>query len=61
MEGQLVDRELDLLRDRCRFLLVEIHPAILGRESVNRLIGRLLDSGFVLKERQGQNWAFEHP
>jgi FkbM family methyltransferase len=59
-EGALVDRELDTLRNRCRFLLVEIHPARLGQEGFDRMIKRLLDAHFVLKEQLVQNWVFEH-
>jgi FkbM family methyltransferase len=57
-EADLIERELDTLRERCRFFVVEIHPSVLGEERCERIVGRLVDAGFRLRERVGSNWAF---
>ena len=60
MEAALVEREIDTLRQRARFLLVEIHPDIIGDDGTSRLIQTLLASGFILRGQSGRNWAFTH-
>ncbi len=57
-EAALVDRELDTLRHRVRFFLVEIHPDIIGDKSASRIIQTLLEAGFILRSQAGRNWAF---
>jgi FkbM family methyltransferase len=57
-EATLVERELDTLRQRVRFLLVEIHPGFLGNAAASRLVETLQASGFTLRERAHDNWAF---
>jgi FkbM family methyltransferase len=57
-EASMVERELDTLRQRVRFLLVEIHPGFLGDAVASRLVETLQASGFTLRERSHHNWAF---
>jgi FkbM family methyltransferase len=57
-EAFLVKQELETLRQRVRFLLVEIHPEFLGNEGVSQVVETLEASGFTLRERSGDNWAF---
>jgi FkbM family methyltransferase len=59
-EAALVEREIDTLRERVRFLLVEIHPDIIKDEGASRLLQRLLDAGFILRGQCHRNWAFTH-
>ena len=59
-EALLIERELDTLRNRVRFLLVEIHPDIIGDEATSRMLQMLLTSGFILRDQSGRNWAFTH-
>ena len=57
-EALLVSEELDTLRQRVRFLLVEIHPEFLGNEGASQVVQTLESSGFTLRERSHDNWAF---
>jgi hypothetical protein len=57
-EAALVEREQDTLRQRVRFLLVEIHPEFIGCEAASAVVSRLQAAGFTLRERYFNNWAF---
>jgi len=57
-EASLVIREIETLRQRVQFLLVEIHPEFLGNEGASQLVQELQSSGFTLRERSHDNWAF---
>jgi FkbM family methyltransferase len=57
-EASLVEREIDTLRQHVRFLLVEVHPDIIGDEGASRILQTLLTSGFILRGHRGRNWAF---
>lgn len=57
-EADLVAHELGLIANRVAFLLVEIHPTILGEDVANRVVEDLTRAGFTLAERVGSNWAF---
>jgi FkbM family methyltransferase len=59
-EAALVETELDTLRRRVRFFLVEIHPGILGDDTVGRIVQTIQKAGFSLQDRHGINWAFSH-
>ena len=52
-EADVIERELPQLGDRIRFLMVEMHPAILGGERVDCLVHDLRAIGFVLKQQLG--------
>ena len=53
-EKDLIENESALLRSRVRWILVEMHPSILGDETVARLHGRLVSLGFErLEEDSG--------
>jgi len=52
-EADLIQRELPHLRDRIRFFMAEMHPAILGKEAINRLEGKIESQGFRLFEKDG--------
>lgn len=60
-EADLVTHELGLIADRAVFVLVEIHPAILGEDRADRVVAQLTRAGFRLQERVGSNWAFVGP
>jgi hypothetical protein len=57
-EANLVAHELSLIADRAKFVLVEIHPAILGESGADRIVESLTGAGLRLAERVGSNWAF---
>jgi FkbM family methyltransferase len=57
-EADLVGHELSLIADRAAFILVEIHPAVLGEGGADRVVEDLVGAGFRLAERVGLNWAF---
>lgn len=60
-EADLVAHELGLITDRAVFVLVEIHPTILGEDGANRVVEEFTRAGFRLAERVGSNWAFVGP
>ena len=57
-EASLVEREIDVLRQRVPFLLVEIHPHILGAAGEARVVQALESAGFVLQKECSINRAF---
>ena len=57
-EAALVERELDLLRERVPFLLMEIHPHILGEAGEAQVVQSLEAAGFALQEQLRINRAF---
>ncbi len=57
-EMDLVVNELSLLAHCATFILVEIHPAILGEGRASQIVEDLTRAGFTLRERRGSNWAF---
>jgi FkbM family methyltransferase len=57
-EAELVRHELAFIADRVAFVLVEIHPRILGDHGVDEVVNALLGAGFQLAEHNGWNWAF---
>lgn len=52
-EADIIQRELRDLGKRVRFLMAEMHPAILGANSVQDLLADLEAMGFTLRERAG--------
>jgi len=54
-EQDLIRRELASLGARIRFLMVEMHPAILGRDVVDDLMRELKELGFVIKQQIGDS------
>lgn len=52
LENDLIPREI-LPDKRVRYLLVEMHPRILGAERVRHLMGSLLNGGFDLEGKMG--------
>jgi FkbM family methyltransferase len=60
-EANLVSHELRLIADRAAFILVEIHPNILGQQGADRVVEEIMGAGFKLAERVGWNWAFVGP
>ena len=56
-EIELVAHEIDVLRARVPFLLIELHPSIVGQNAVDRMIDALQTAGYKLQEKSGQNVA----
>ena len=54
-ELDVVEREFGALGPRIRFFLAEMHPAILGQVTVDRLLRRLSDLGFTMKQQIGDS------
>ena len=56
----LVEQESDLLAERVRVLILEIHPQpwALGEEGAARLVERLVAAGFVHTEVDGYDHVF---
>jgi hypothetical protein len=56
-EAALVGREIETLHARVPFLLVEVHPGVLGGDRVNVMLGTLRNAGYVVLQRCGDNLA----
>lgn len=56
-EIQLVEHEIDVIRRRAPFLLVELHPKTVGQDAVDRMIASLRDAGYRIQDKSGQNVA----
>jgi FkbM family methyltransferase len=56
-EIQLVEHEIEVIRRKAPFLLIEIHPNIVGQNAVDRMLESLRDAGYRLEEKRGQNIA----
>lgn len=56
-EAALVCREIETLRARVPFLLVEVHPGVLGSDRVNVMLGALRNAAYVVLQRCGDNLA----
>jgi FkbM family methyltransferase len=54
-EAALVDREIDVLRERVPFILLEVHPGVIGSDAVDEMIFKLESVGFVVLDRFGDN------
>jgi FkbM family methyltransferase len=60
-EVDLVINELDVLRDRVKWFIVEVHPTLVGAQAVNDMLEILTRCGFAIKEQYGnQVIAFEN-
>jgi len=57
-EADLIRNELPKLGERVRFLMAEMHPAILGADAVNSLLNTLRDIGFYKKQQIGDSVFF---
>jgi FkbM family methyltransferase len=56
-ETQLVEHEIDVIRRRAPFLLIELHPTIVGQDAVDGMIESLQDAGYRIQDKSGQNVA----
>jgi FkbM family methyltransferase len=54
-EIQLVEHEIDVIRRKVPFLLIELHPMTVGQDAVDRMIESLQDAGYRVQEKSGQN------
>jgi FkbM family methyltransferase len=54
-EVQLVQHEIDVIRRRVPFLLMELHPAIVGQDALDGLINSFRDAGYRIQDQSGQN------
>ncbi len=52
-EADLVSQEIDTLAHRVRFIMAELHPAVIGDEATERLQESLRSVGFALREQIG--------
>ena len=60
-EIDLVVNEAAILRDYVKWFIVEIHPGIVGRAAVSDMFDKLKESGFVVREKHGEQVvAFEN-
>lgn len=57
-EEDIITRDLPVLGDRIKFFMAEMHPQILGRDAVEKLMNRLIGLGFTLKEQIGDSVYF---
>lgn len=57
-EALLVEHEIDVLRRRARFVLMEIHPHLLGQAGEAHVVQSMQAAGFTLLEECGINRAF---
>ena len=56
-EAALVDREIDSLRERVPFILIEVHPGVIGSDAVTEMICELESTGFVVLDQCGDNFV----
>jgi FkbM family methyltransferase len=54
-EIQLVEHELEVIKRRVPFLLIELHPYAVGQERVDRMVESLRDAGYRTRDECGQN------
>lgn len=59
-EIQVVDREIELLRRRVRWAIIETHPDAVGTDDVERMLQVLATAGFVERGREAEVIAFEN-
>ncbi len=57
-ETLLIEHEIDTLRAHCPFLMLEIHPNVLGKARCDEIVQLLKGAGFRVVESIGRNWAF---
>jgi FkbM family methyltransferase len=58
MESDIIKRELPILGERIRFIMAEMHPAILGKSDVDDLLADLRSMGFGLDQQIGESVFF---
>jgi FkbM family methyltransferase len=56
-EGDLVAKELEVLRDRVGFCLIEVHENYLGHGGIEQLLASLQSIGFKSLDHASTNWA----
>jgi FkbM family methyltransferase len=59
-EGSLVEREPDVLRSRVRWLILELHPYVLGSDGLARMLDALHSLGFVERGQEEDVVALEN-
>jgi FkbM family methyltransferase len=59
-EFEVIRRELPVLGRRIRFFMAEMHPTILGADTVSDLLQRLQSIGFVMREQIGDTVFLSH-
>jgi len=58
-ETLMIEHEIDMLRRHCPFLMVEIHPNVLGKARCDEILQLLKGAGFRPLENINRNWAFQ--
>ena len=53
LEAELIEREFPALGERIRYIMAEMHPWIIGRETTDRLLASLGKMGFIEKQTIG--------
>ncbi len=60
-EAAMVENEADVMRDRVKWFIAEIHPDYVGRAAVDKMLSTLQSIGFVERENsRGNVIAFEN-
>jgi FkbM family methyltransferase len=57
-EIALIENEADIITSHVDLLIVELHPATTGWRDCRRFVSRMLDIGFILGARAGNNLMF---
>jgi len=57
-EEQVIMTDLPQLGERVRFVMMELHPYVLGQAKIDTLTDKLVELGFTLKERLGSGQVF---
>jgi FkbM family methyltransferase len=58
-EEDIISREMPILGDRIKFFLAEMHPHLLGEDTVRKLMNNLVALGFTLREQIGSCVFFD--
>jgi FkbM family methyltransferase len=54
-EIDIVANEIETLRDRVKWLIIEVHPALVGQPAVDAMMDKLEEAGFIVRDRSLHN------
>ena len=57
-EIELIEKEIDVLRDHVKVFIVEMHPAISGDQAIADAIAALERAGFAFRDRETDVYVF---
>lgn len=58
-EQYIIDNELELLSDKCKSIIIEMHPLFIGEDRVAELLQKLGSKGFSIVDQMQDNYVLE--